>query len=195
MSDGPFRSLPMRRGWQDLAERADNSNFDADEIGSALAPALRQDWTEECGPELLAGIDRVVAAASQGHLFGGEDVAIDALRRIAAGFPLRGLIVDCLGQTLADDGLAGDAAKAEAVASALADWSLRSARGVEEHGLRENLNRSCAVNARQRIEAAIAQTSFEGLARQLLVLNPAPVPRTPPKLGGLDDGVPINGAR
>lgn len=42
MSDGPHRSLRMKRGWQRVAERADNGAFGVDEISNAVIPALER---------------------------------------------------------------------------------------------------------------------------------------------------------
>ncbi|MCY4635508.1 MAG: hypothetical protein OXG04_13560 [Acidobacteria bacterium] len=41
LSDGPHRSLNMRRGWKRLAERAANAAFDDNERRDALAGALQ----------------------------------------------------------------------------------------------------------------------------------------------------------
>ena len=53
MSDGPHRSLPMKKGWQHVAERADNRAFGADEISTAMIPALERDCRDEMNPGSL----------------------------------------------------------------------------------------------------------------------------------------------
>ena len=40
MSDGPHRSLPMRRGWKHVAERGDKPAFTTEDIAEAIVPAL-----------------------------------------------------------------------------------------------------------------------------------------------------------
>ena len=47
MSNGPHRSLNMRRGWRQFAERAGNAAFTDGEHSDALAVALECDWSEE----------------------------------------------------------------------------------------------------------------------------------------------------
>jgi len=56
MSDGPHRSLPMKRNWKSVAERADNRSFGVDDISTAMIPALAGDCQDEIRPGL---IDRV----------------------------------------------------------------------------------------------------------------------------------------
>jgi hypothetical protein len=46
MSDGPHRSLPMRRHWKDLAERAAKAAFSPDQVCEALPLALKCDILE-----------------------------------------------------------------------------------------------------------------------------------------------------
>ena len=67
MSDGPHRSLPMRRPWKTVAECADNAAFEVDEIREAIVPALEQDCRREMRREFLDGLCRVVR--SGGSLF------------------------------------------------------------------------------------------------------------------------------
>src|ERR1035437_5709208 len=47
MSDGPHRSLPMRRSWKRVAERSDKRAFDSEEISDAIIVALEQDCRRE----------------------------------------------------------------------------------------------------------------------------------------------------
>ena len=56
MSDGPHRSLPMKRNWKSVAERADKHSFDVADISAAMIPALAGDCRDEIRPGL---IDRV----------------------------------------------------------------------------------------------------------------------------------------
>jgi hypothetical protein len=195
MSDGPFKSLKMRKGWQDLGDRAANSNFDPAEICNALPAALKADFDEEVLPQLLADLRRVLANADQGSLFGDQGTAeLVGLKREAAGRPLAALSVECAIQTMGEE-RTGEAALVEAVSNALAEWCARNARGIEEHALRENLDLERRHYIRHRIENAICGTPFDDLARQLLRIDAAAPPRTPPKQGDLDDGVPIDDGR
>jgi hypothetical protein len=46
MSDGPHRSLSMRRHWKDFAERAAKAAFSPDQVCEALPLALKRDILE-----------------------------------------------------------------------------------------------------------------------------------------------------
>ena len=46
MSDGPHRSLPMRRHWKDTAERAARPVHSSAEVCNALTHALKRDILE-----------------------------------------------------------------------------------------------------------------------------------------------------
>ena len=68
MSDGPHRSLPMRKGWKRVAQSADNPAFGTDEIRDAILPALEEDCRGEISPEFLSGL-RSVCADQEASLF------------------------------------------------------------------------------------------------------------------------------
>ena len=59
MSDGPHRSLPMRRPWKTVAECADTPAFEVEEIREAIVPALEHDCRREMRREFLDGLCRV----------------------------------------------------------------------------------------------------------------------------------------
>lgn len=195
MSDGPFKSWHMRKGWCEVAERTDNSNFADDAIGKALEPALKGDFDIEIAPQLLAGIKQELENAAQRSLFEEDKSAsgFGALKREAAGFPLADLLVDCAIQA-AGERDAPEPSLVGALANALSEWCARHIKGVEEHSLREKLDMGRRQQIRRRLESAHSATNFNELARQFLKLGEGAAPRTPPKQGGLDDGVPINGA-
>src|SRR3989442_9513982 len=91
MSDGPHRSLPMKRRWQYVAERADKRAYTTGEISEVIAPALEQDCRDEMSPEFLGSLRRVVEEPS---LF-RDDVAarLEALRP-QAGSSLGRVVLD-----------------------------------------------------------------------------------------------------
>jgi hypothetical protein len=64
MSDGPHKSLPMKRSWRRVAECADKRSFTVEEVARALAPALEQDCRDELRPEFVRSLRRVVEEPS-----------------------------------------------------------------------------------------------------------------------------------
>lgn len=47
MSDGPHRSLPMRKPWRELAMRGDKAAYSASEVAEAATNALASDFKME----------------------------------------------------------------------------------------------------------------------------------------------------
>ena len=68
MSDGPHRSLPMRRPWKSVAECADNVAFEVDEIREVILPALENDCRREMRREFLDNL-RGLCADQEAMLF------------------------------------------------------------------------------------------------------------------------------
>lgn len=189
MSDGPHRSLKMRRGWKQLAERADNRAYAPEEIRDAVIPVLARDWRADV-PDALAGRVCEILSGLQDTLFREQKIAqLEALQPMAAGHGLGGLFIDYAIQAVSEGRSDGDVA-VETGAAALRSWAARGARQVEEHYCRKSTLRR-GNNVRLRIEEGIGSASLKDLVRQLLKLGPQSAPRTPPRQTGLDDGVRI----
>lgn len=189
MSDGPHRSLPMRQGWRNLAERADRCAFEPEQVADAVPEALGDDWREE-GCDVVRDIRAVLGDGRQPSLFAGEKQdALDALKKLSgAGYQLRRLVLDSVVQAV-DDGFTGTDALVEGAANALAIRCGAGVRQVEEHYLRKSTDNR-AANVRQRIEKSGAMSDFKGIARRFLKIDGSSS-ATPAKkqLNGLDDGV------
>src|SRR5919202_1357737 len=125
MSDGPHRSLPMRRPWKRLAARADVPSYSPAEVAEALRSALVAGWSSEVTPSLLR---RVGMLTEEGGLFVEQaDRDLTLLRGTAAASPLAGLLIDCTRDALAE-GLRGERATVFAVEAALPELALRGVR-------------------------------------------------------------------
>lgn len=186
MSDGPHRSLPMRRGWKRVAEYADNLTFQSEEINGAVIHALEQDCHEELSPEYMVSL-RAVFRVSENLLF-----ERDVQSELEA---LRGQAGSGVGNTILEHAVQKSATcrptpntLVEILTDALTDRVARGARQVEEHYLRES-KQPRANTVRARIERSSNRSAIEGLARQ--ILNPDGDGSSLPTLKrqGLDDGV------
>src|SRR5713101_9857445 len=83
MSDGPHRSLPMRKGWKRVAESADNDAFGTDEIRDAILPALEEDCRGEISPEFFGSLRRVCADQEASLFENDVTPSLEALRSAA----------------------------------------------------------------------------------------------------------------
>jgi hypothetical protein len=88
MSDGPHRSLNMRKGWKRVAESADNKAFSAAEVREAIVPALEEDCRGEIRSEFIQGLRRI-GVKEEGSLFKSDTApSLESLRNAAgAGSP------------------------------------------------------------------------------------------------------------
>src|SRR5262245_31701491 len=152
MSDGPHRSLAMRRAWRLVAERADKRSYTVAEITEAIVPALEQDCRTEMSPEFLTGLRRV---ADEPLLFPDAAAAarFESLRPLA-GSGIARSVLDNVSPLAAAD-LEGWSLICESVKVAIHDRANKGVRQVEEHYLRKE-NAPRANNVRGRIESGVA---------------------------------------
>lgn len=186
MSDGPHRSLPMRRPWKTVAECADNAAFEVEEIRETILPALENDCRREMRREFLDELGKV-CADQEGSLFKPDmRPALEALRRNAnAG--IERLTLDHALHAAAN-GTSGRGVAEKALGQALKDRGASAIRQVEEHYLRNSSARR-AHNVRDRMEQAISGADVGAAARR--VLDGKDSGPKPAKRQGLDDGVKL----
>lgn len=187
MSDGPHKSLDMRRGWKQVAERADKNAYALEEVCDAVTKALEQDWHAEV-PENLPRQIHTILGDKQSSLFGDQRAErLEALRSGIAGHPLADVFLDCAIQAAAS-GKTGDEAVREAASAALTDRAARGIRQVEEHYYRDSTHNR-ATNVRERMDSGLARADISALTGGLLGTEKAVRQRTPTKKTGLDEGV------
>ena len=190
VSDGPYRSLDMRRHWKRLAKRASNAACDDQERAEALAGALQRDWVLEV-PAGLPGRLRDILDDRQGDLLGDSaPERLEVLRGETADSPLASILVDCAAQAL-HEGYSGDDAVVKATADTLQERACSSRRQVEEHWLRESSVRSAKL-MRSRIDAAIAAADVNAIARDCLGFSSGTSSHAPLRKTRIDDGVPLS---
>ena len=189
MSDGPHRSLNMRKGWKRLCKLADNAATSPQEICDAVVPALEQDWRGDMSSGLFNRV-RQILSEPQGSLFVEQRIGeLEALRRQTAGHGLARSFLDCAIQTVIEGG-GGPAAILTTTQNAVIDRAARGIKQAEEHYIRES-NAPRAENVRVRMEAGIQGAALEALARRLSNTDSAPAAPAPNKQQGLDDGVQL----
>jgi hypothetical protein len=176
----------MRRSWKRVAEWADNQVFEREEVGNAIIPALEQDCKEEVSPEFMSNLWRV-CSDQEGYLFRNDaGPQLEALRG-TAGCGIGRVVLE-LAIEMCASGAAGPDIPLKAMTDALTDRMARCARQVEEHYCRKSTEPR-AIRVQERIEQAADRAAIEGLARQILKLEPGRSVRPPLKREGLDDGV------
>lgn len=188
MSDGPHRSLPMRKGWKRVAESADNEAFSAGEVCEAIVPALEEDCRGEIPREFIQKLRRVCADQA-GSLFRSETARSLETLRNSAGSGLARVVLEYAVREAANGRSAKDIPQ-EAVKEALVDRAARGMWQVEEHYCRESTTPR-GNKVRERIEQAIGGADINGLARRILEPGAGGGMSQAPKRDGLDDGVEL----
>ncbi len=187
MSDGPHRSLGMRRGWRVLAERADVDAYSSDECVAAIPKALLDDWEGEGCGALLPKLVKVVRCPE--GLLGDERLArLEGLERDASLTVLQRSFVEATRCEL-EQNEGRDVDLSAVVEDLLTDVCARAAKNIEEHYLRES-NQHRAANVRSEIESAFSRTPLKELARSI-VRGEGRAFRRVEKKSDVDDGVDL----
>lgn len=189
MSDGPYKSLPMSRGWKRLAKFAENANFDRADTCAAATHALSTTWRNEVPAAIVKGIRDVFLEREPG-LFSDMGLArIDAVVSDNAGYGL-GRIFGAHATTVLTEGLTGEAGFVEAARRTLESHAARATRQIEEIYCRE-ASAKLTQQVRERIGQAIGTADLNTLARQCAGLEPR-ARRRVRKHSGIEDGVPLS---
>ena len=180
MSDGPHRSLPMRRPWKKAAERAHNQAFSVEERRDAMVDAVRKEMPRSF-------IDSIRRKLAQMTLF-NEDPArlLESIRPSASGSVTCNSLLDFLSCAM-DGRRPGEAALRSALEDALQDRAACGMRQVEEHYIRRSGEEN-ALNVRRRMKEALQLIDFRMIASQLLDPHSQPARRVR-RRDGLNDGV------
>ncbi|MEX2048513.1 MAG: hypothetical protein WEB90_02950 [Gemmatimonadota bacterium] len=182
MSDGPHRSLPMRRWWKQAAMRAEKSAFDVNECTAAIEVALARELGEELTPSFVQGLRD--AYQEPGLFSPGE-----SLKSLNPGTPLERRVLNNLAVPSVEQS-ADVTSLLAAFSNAIRNEAPRFNKQIEEHYLRKS-GPGHAKRERERLEEATARADIDGLARKLL--QPDGLRTAPPlkKKMGLDDGVTL----
>jgi hypothetical protein len=184
MSDGPHRSLPMRRHWRDTAERAAKPVHSLEEVCETLTFALKRDILETPIEKM-----REIFDGRKPDLFPTRQLEqLEDLRNTCRGSAAANVSIDCAIEAI-QGGLRGDAAVQSTLQNALEDVMRSASRGMNEHYQRKATSNE-TVNLRTRLDAARRQIDCAAIARELLSSQKPPSPRSLqlPRHTGIDEG-------
>jgi hypothetical protein len=187
MSDGPHRSLPMRRAWKELAKRGDESAYEAEQVADAAKHALASDFRKEVSYAVVKALKDVFSGVD--NSLGIPELALQQLehaRTLAAG-SVFGLNAVAWSIHLVHEGRLDDSAFHEAVGFAAKERGFANARQIEEHYVRKS-DQHRAGGVAFRVNSAIASLPEQQLGLALLAPKPG---GTSLKKSGLNDGVPL----
>lgn len=189
MSDGPYKSLPMKPRWRHAAKCAYTEAFSQDEIVESVIRASHADWRAEVRQALVTSVSAVVAPLGQQALFADLVLSdLTALRRGCAS-PLEASFIRNAIDAVSTGRFGGDVVQF-AAEEALCDRLLCNYRQVEEHVRRDSSIRNAEI-VRGRFETAHGQIDLHGLARAALRTGEPLTRRTRARFTDLDAGVPL----
>ena len=189
MSDGPYKSLPMKPSWRRAARCAYNQSYSIDEIVEGVTRASHADWRAEMRPSLIASLNEVLAPSGQQALFADQTLSdLDSLHRTCSS-PMESSFVSNAIDAVRT-GKIGVEAVQIAAEDAVSDRLLRTYRLVEEHVRRDDNSRNANV-VRTRLEAAHQNIDLSGLAQTLLKTGTPLSPRRRAASTDLDAGVSL----
>ena len=183
MSDGPWKSLPMRPHWKQVAKQAENGAFSPEELSGAVEVALLKD-AEELP---LEQVWRALVPSDQGVLFSPDlDEEFEALRRDHPGSKLVQTLLTCLRDQEAS-GSSGREMVESAVADTLDEYARDNSRAIQEHYYRKS--RSPTVPVQRRLASALRFCDFQDLVSRVVAPSGSSASSSSPaKRSGLDDG-------
>ena len=183
MSDGPWKSLPMRRHWKQVAKQAETGAFSADELSGAMEVALRKE-----GKELpIEAVRRAVGSDDQRVLFIPDlSGQLETLWADQPGSKLVETFFTCLLDAEAR-GLSGREMMKRAAANTFDEYTRDQSRAIEEHYYRSSRVPKVPVNS--RLATARRLCDFDSLAARMVEPSgSSPSPPSPVKRSGLDEG-------
>ena len=137
MSDGPYKTLPMRKAWKDVAERAHKGAYTDEETAEAMRIALHNDFQRDVGKEFFEAIGKLLIEQQQQNLLAAEaGFEIEAIRERFPSTSLGDAVIEHT-QVALQRGLSGEAALEEGVNRAARDHAQACIRSVEEHYKRD----------------------------------------------------------
>ena len=158
MSDGPYKSLPMRKAWKDVAEYAHKPAF-RPELDQVMCSALHSEIDREAGKPFINTLGKILVDAGQGDLFSDQAIVeIGALRQVNLPGSMREAILEHAEAAL-NNGYSGEEALAESIQNAAMEIGEGYNRQIEEHYHRDALNQrehEKSVSVRANLDKSLA---------------------------------------
>lgn len=185
MSDGPHRSLPMRRWWRKVAERADKPAFSVSECAEAIAVAMERECREGLRPRFREGLQGL---HSEPGLFGTAESPQLRSLALEAETPLERCVMDNIAILTPEDWKDFNRIS-KAVSNAMRDGTPRFLSQIEEHTLRAAPRR--AQHVRERLNEAVQAANLEEVTRRVLQPSTRTAPANVKPKTGLEEGVTL----
>lgn len=173
MSDGPYKSLPMRKAWRDVAERAHKGAFTLEERADGMCVALHDDLKRDVGRDALKAISSILLDFEQGNLLASQAGA--ELESIRGSFRSTGFLDSIIEHTQVAlyQGATGEAALTKGLDCAAIDQAHANNRSVEEHYYRDTptaKGAEKAVSVRQNLDETLQTERVRSFGSEVVQL-------------------------
>lgn len=192
MSDGPYKSLPMRKSWKDASERAHKQSFSEEERAESMCVALKSDFMRDAGRDYFQALGNVLVSQEQGNLLADQVMTeIENINNKFSQSPLRDNITEHIHAAL-HSGLQGEAALVEGVNRAVKDHGQGCIRQVEEHYKRDAKNfreHQKADSVRNILQRTLASEAISTVGNEIIdFIRGEAIQTRLVKASGLEDG-------
>lgn len=190
MSDGPYKTLPMKPKWKAAAKAAYLKAYEPSDVIEALETASVADYRSEVSSAFEAAIAKALIAPRQSHFF--ENVQLSKLNTLQAlcTSPMEASLLDNARQAIVD-GLSGNEALRQAKRCALTERLLSASRQIEEHMFREASDGRARL-VRSRLGEAIRRVDLPSIeSRTSRASVQTARNHKPVRHNGLDEGVSL----
>lgn len=188
MSDGPHRSLAMRKMWKEASKRLDSHAWSINDCSDYISDAVEQDFHRDIPEETLRAVRNILTENIQLSLMPDQvSKDLDQLRNRPGLSSFAMSLIDYADVSAQHTPL-GQEALNQAIQSACLDRGGEGVRQIEEHWKRET-GHARTQNVRHRAETALRSPQFQALGSRLGNANPIKSGTTTrPKHTGIDTG-------
>ena len=173
MSDGPYKSLPLRKSWRTVTEYAHKPAFTADECAKAMRAALHDDFKRDVPKAMMKAISVVMLDTAQGSLL--PTLAHSELENIRQAHPASGLgdaIIEHT-QLALHQGKTGSEALEAGCQQAAQDYARSNILSVEEHYRREPAQfqrEQKTISVRQRLHDTLITGAVSAVGPEIVAM-------------------------
>lgn len=191
MTDGPYRSLPLKKPWRDAAEALTLDAYSTAEALERLEHAVGRTFRDDGCPSLVDDLRRAFLGDERGlPLF--PETPSQLVERLERGHPFSDLNSRLIRNAASalEDGEVGHAALRNIVARSAREAVEAAFADMTEHyqSHATSIERS---RLRSGIERARNGVKYHGIADRIVKGSPA-ISSPAPKHSGLDDGVTLS---
>lgn len=162
MSDGPYRSLPLKRHWKKFLERVVTPSYSPDEVTETLYHAILNDLRDSP----MAQVINILLGEGQQPLFHENHAdQFESLRRNYPGSAASNILLDCATEANAD-GFTGERAVSVTMENTFETLFHSNRISIEEHCKRKESWKK--MNIRTHLKAAWKNIQYSKLLAAIM---------------------------